>query len=125
MSSAPAGSRAPPLYRVSLRKCRPEQVGELAVKGAGGAHAQRPRRPAHAVDDLSPVDGQRRGERASQLEQDHRGLVQRDRPATGGLVDDRARGRAHLVRRPEVDPVVLAVPRNRRQVDDARTEHDR
>ena len=42
-----------------------------------------------------------------------------------GLVGDRARGRAHLVGGPEVDPVVLAVARNRRQVDDARAEHDR
>ena len=53
-----------------------------------------------------------------------RRLAQRDGPSSR-LMDQRISRRAHLVRSSQVDPVVLAVARNGRQVDRAGTENHR
>ena len=50
----------------------PGKKCDLAVERAGAAQAERPRRSACAVDDASVLDGDRRRERAAQLEQDER-----------------------------------------------------
>ena len=70
------------------------------------------------------LDGDRRRERAAQLEQDERD-VPLAAPAPLGLLAHGERGGAHLVRGAHVDAVHLPVRRHRREVHDARREHDR
>ena len=113
----PAGEQRPLAQRGPSRYASSPSSAPLARTPSAPTIRRRHRRSG-------PTRPPRRGERAAELDQHERRLVTAN-PHPRRLVDDRVGDRAHLVGGAEVDPVVLAVARHRRQVDHARAEHER
>src|SRR6185437_7513336 len=89
---------------------------DLAVERTRGAHSERTGAPPCTVHDAAFLNGDGRAERAAQLEQNERHLVERT-AAPRALFANRERGGAQLVGGAQVHAIDLSMRGNRWQVN--------
>jgi len=119
--AADGGHTAREQHRLGDRAC---EERHFSIQRARGAHPERPRRSADAIDDAPAVDRERGGERPPELDEHERHLGH-GAPSPLGLLADGERRRAHLLRRPHVDTIHFAVRGHGREMDDTGCEHHR